>query len=246
MADAWALLQRRVRANAGAPFVTHVDLTTGARTELSAVSVANAASKIANALRQEYDLERGDVVALDLPAHWQRTTWCAGAWTAGCAISLSPHARARLIVTSEAADAGTLALLTEASPGAPVVAVSLHPFGLPISAALPGGVDDVTVVVRQQPDAYLFDPPDGDVPALVQSDGTVSQDEALGAARTLAAEWGLTAGGRLLAGPSLSPQDGLAAAFAVPLVADAAVVLVSGIGDLTVVEATEQVTSRAT
>ncbi len=57
--DVWSLLQRRRRDGAGAPLVTFVDAATGERTELSAVSLENAAAKIANALRDEYDLGPG-------------------------------------------------------------------------------------------------------------------------------------------------------------------------------------------
>ena len=211
--------------------MTHVDAASGTRTELSAASVANAAAKIANALRQEFDLEPGDVVALDLPVHWQRTTWIAGAWTAGCLISLAPDERARLVVTSAAATSDAVAGLIAAAPGAPVVAVSLHPFGLPIVDALPAGVDDVTITVRQQPDAYLFEPPDGSLMAMLTDTGAATtQDAALAQARALAQTWGLTAGGRLLAEQTVDPWCDYAAAFAVPLVADAAVVLVSGTG----------------
>ena len=225
--------------------MTHVDTTSGARTELSAASVANAAAKIANALRQEFALEPGDIVALDLPVHWQRTTWLAGAWTAGCAVSLAPAEGARLIVTSPGASPGSLAALVAAAPRAPVVAVSLHPFGLPIADALPSGVDDVTVTVRQQPDAYLFEPPDGSLPAMVDAGlPSLTQDAALAQARGLAEAWGLAAGGRLLAGQTAEPWSDYAAAFAVPLVADAAVVLMSGAGDSATVAAAEGTTAR--
>ena len=84
--DVWSLLQRRRRESAGAPLVTFLDAGTGERTELSAVSVENAAAKIANALRDEYDLGPGAAIGLRLPLHWQRSAWCAGAWTAGCVV----------------------------------------------------------------------------------------------------------------------------------------------------------------
>ncbi len=83
VSDLWTLLQRRRREGAGAPVVTYVDADAGERTELSAVSLENAAAKIANALRDEYDLGPGATIGLRLPLHWQRSAWCAGAWTAG-------------------------------------------------------------------------------------------------------------------------------------------------------------------
>jgi uncharacterized protein (TIGR03089 family) len=240
--DAWSLLQRRRQRAAGLPVVTGIDRS--GRTELSATSLENAAAKIANALRDEFDLEPGSVVGIDLPVHWQRTAWCAGAWTAGCAVAIDVEsgavARADLVVAS----ADRAQALVEA--GAPAVqAVSLHPFGLPIVEPLPAGVSDVTLVVRQQPDAYLFEPPHGALPALQSADGSLTQAEALDEARRLARSWGLAADGRLLVGPDLDPVPSWLAALAVPLAADASVVLTS-IGDPDGrIAGTERVTTTA-
>lgn len=237
MTDVWSLLQRRRRDGAGAPLVTFVDADTGERTELSAVSLENAAAKIANALRDEYDLDAGATIGLRLPLHWQRSAWCAGAWTAGCLVAPG-SAEADLVVTTAAeatARAGTVPRLA---------AVSLHPFGLPIAEPLPAGVDDVTLAVRQQPDAYLFDPPTATTAAFRTHDGVLDQAGVVELALARGAEWGLGPGGRLLVRDTAADEDGWLAALAVPLACRAAVVLVRGTGDTDRIEEQEQVTAR--
>ena len=79
MADVWTTLTARTRSDGGAPLVTSIDGSS--RVELSAVTLANAAAKIANALRGELGLEPGDAVRVDLPLHWQLAAWQAGIWT---------------------------------------------------------------------------------------------------------------------------------------------------------------------
>ena len=197
---------------------------TGERTELSATSLANAAAKIANALRDEFELDSGGRVGLHLPLHWQRACWLAGAWTAGCAVE--PHGvDVDLVVTGPAQAAELIAA------GVPRVAVvSLHPFGLPITDPLPPGAFDVTVAVRQQPDAYLHEPPSEGDDALVLEGARLSQDVVLARAEASAAAWGLEAGGRLLVDEGTAEPATWLAALAVPLVAAASVVLVGGDG----------------
>ncbi len=234
----WTLLQRRRRDGAGGPLVTFVDSTTGERTELSAVSLENAASKIANALRDEYDLGPGDTVGLRLPLHWQRSAWCAGAWTAGCIVE--PGSADADLVVATAAEAQAL------GGAAPVLGVvSLHPFGLPIAEPLPPGVDDVTLTVRQQPDAYLYDPPTPGSPALRRGDAVLDQSGLVALALERGAEWGLEAGGRLLVHETVAEDDGWLATLAVPLACRASVVLVRGDGDLERIAEQERVTAWA-
>lgn len=237
MTDVWTLLQRRRRVGAGSPVVTFVDADTGERTELSAVSLENAAAKIANALRDEYDLGPGATVGLRLPLHWQRSAWCLGGWTSGCLVA--PGSAEADLVVATMAEAAALA-----GSGARLAVVSLHPFGLPIAEALPPGVDDVTLVVRQQPDAYLFDPPAGTTPALRVADRVLDQSALVELALARGAGWGLEPGGRLLVRDTAADEYGWLAAAAVPLACEASVVLVRGAGDIGWVEEQEHVTAR--
>ncbi len=235
------MLGARKRASGGLPLVTFVDVDRRERSELSATSVENAAAKIANALRDEYALEPGAVVALDLPLHWQRTVWCGGVWTAGCVVVIDAHdPAAELVVTVVDRLEGP-----GQSADRPRIVVSLHPFGLPIEGALPAGVTDATIAVRQQPDAYLFEPPAPTSPALVRADGTLlSHDGLLALARERATEYGLGPGGRLLVRESTDPADDWLCALAVPLAANASTVMVSGGGADAVVAEQEGITAR--
>lgn len=241
MVDIWTALQARVRANGGAPLVTYVDPATGERTELSATSTANAAAKIANALRDEFDLAPGDIVVIDLPLHWQRSTWCAGAWTAGCvtAPASAPAAtQASLVVTTpDRAEPWT-------SGSAPVVAVSMHPLGLPITEPLPAGVEDATLLVRQQPDAYLFDPPTDASPALQDEDRVWTHDEVMAAASELGVACGLAPGGRLLLLDGAGFAGQWLAPMAVPLAMSASVVLLRGSDEAPRVAEQERTTAQ--
>lgn len=250
MVDAWSLLQSRVRSSGAAPFVTYVDAGTGERTELSAVSVANAAAKIANAIRGEFDCEPGEILDLDLPLHWQWTSWCLGTWVAGCEVrpQCPPASDASVTVTTL-----DRARLRDAERSRVVVA-SLHPFGLPITEPLPPGVEDATIIVRQQPDAYLFDPGAGDAAALVLGDTSGTQDEVLERARGLADAVGVRRGGRLLVPADRADLDGWLACAALPLAADCSIVIVRGSADdgtpgaasVKSIALQEQVTARLT
>lgn len=236
VADVWTVLRARARTSAGAPLVTYLDPARGERVELSAVSVENAAAKIANALRDTFDLEAGATVGLHLPVHWQRAAWCAGAWTAGCVVV--PEGTDVDLLVSGPDEAAALA-----SRGR-VAVVSLHPFGLPLDGELPPGAEDVTVAVRQQPDAYLYEPPDAGSAALLTEDGVVDQGVLLERARDLGVRWGLETGGRLLADDAVRGTEAWLAALAVPLACSAATVLVRGDGAAAVDP--ERITARAT
>ena len=239
MTTIWALLQQRRRAAAGAPVVTFVDAD-GARVELSATSLENAAAKTANALADEFDLEAGARVALLLPVHWQRAAWLAGCWTAGCEVRLPSG-------PDDADDADLLVTTADALPAnrsrPPVAAVSLHPLGLTVPGSVPAGVLDATVVVRSAPDAFLGVPPAGTSAAIEMGGTVIDQAHVVDLAQTKAAAWGLAPGGRLLVGPGADPLDAWLAALAVPLATTASVVLVDGEHDLDRLAAQERVTA---
>jgi len=234
MSPVVSALSARTRRNPGAPLVTFIDQGSGERTELSATSLANAAAKIANALRDEYELEPGSRIALLLPVHWQLAAWLAGAWTAGMVVTTDSTADVDLVVTTAQAAAGL---------GRAAALVSLHPFGLPLVGATPAGTHDVTLAVRQQPDAYLFDTPPGSAPALLIDAVEVSGQDVWDAAAGLARTWGLHASGRLLVTSEDLGRAELLAALAVPLAADAAVVLAPGATELDSLRKSEGVTA---
>ena len=238
MSDVWTLLRTRAREAGGAPLVTYVDTASGARTELSATSLENAAAKIGNALRDTFDLDSGSSVGLFLPTHWQRAAWCGGAWTAGCVIDPGS-------VDVDLVVAGPLEAVA-LDAGRDIAVVSLHPFGLSITDPLPPHAEDVTLAVRQQPDAYLFDPPRGSDAAL-RSPGSgdlIDQAAVLDHARERGEAWGLVPGGRLLVDDAIVGLDAWLAVLAVPLACRASVVMVSG--EAASVAEQERVTAVAT
>lgn len=155
-----AVLDRLLRADPGRPLVTFYDHASGERTELSVTTYANWVAKTASLLAEEYDLERGDTVRVDLPTHWLGPVVLGAAWTVG------------LVVTGDdAPDAvvcGPVALARWAGRAGevPVVATALHPLGLRFADPLPPDVHDLGVEVWSQPDAFVAaDPPGEDDPA---------------------------------------------------------------------------------
>ncbi|MGA0209102.1 MAG: TIGR03089 family protein [Candidatus Nanopelagicales bacterium] len=140
-----ALVARR---DPSQPFITH--LSVDGRVELSGASVRNGAAKIANALIDEFDLRPGDAVGVHLPWHWQRITWLLGIWSAGCTVVPGGGEECDLLVAGPTEAIGL--------PGT-VHVISTHPWGMPLDAAaaaqLPPGIEDVTDLVRSQPDEQL-------------------------------------------------------------------------------------------
>jgi uncharacterized protein (TIGR03089 family) len=135
--------------------------TRGERIELSGRVVANWVAKAANLLADELGVERGDVVVLDLPAHWRALYWALATWRAGAVVSPEPDARAVVVVTDRPQE-------TPIAPGARVVAVSLPALARGWAGrALDGAVDEAADLLAQ-PDVFEpFDEPDDGDDALV-------------------------------------------------------------------------------
>ncbi len=77
------VLARELRADPGRPLVTFYDFATGERVELSMATYANWVAKTASLLVEEADLERGQRLLVDLPAHWLTPVFLGAAWTVG-------------------------------------------------------------------------------------------------------------------------------------------------------------------
>ena len=120
---------------------------------------ANWVAKAASLLVEEHDLERGDVLLVDLPSHWLGPVFLGAAWTAGLAVAFPSSG-----VAPDAVVCGPASLATWAprADDLPVLACSLLPMGVRFAEPLPPGVHDVGVEVWGQPDAFTpYDPPDG-------------------------------------------------------------------------------------
>ncbi|AHH21109.1 putative ATP-dependent ligase [Nocardia nova SH22a] len=150
-----ALLGPILAREPAAPRITHYDDSTGARIELSALTLANWAAKTANMIRDEFGLAPGARVAVLLPAHWQTAAVLLGCWWAGTEVVLRPDADAELALA-------WAPRLDETADIAEVAALSLDAMGGPVRD-LPPGVTDFATSVRGHGDQFR---PAGAGPAL--------------------------------------------------------------------------------
>jgi uncharacterized protein (TIGR03089 family) len=215
-----ALLESERRRDAGRPLVTWYDETTGERVELSVATYANWVAKTASLLVEEHELERGDVLRVDLPLHWLTPVFLGAAWTAGLVVSQDDGAPDAVVtgpagVDRWAASAGDI----------PVLACSLLPMGVRFADPLPTGVHDVGLEVWSQPDAFVASDPPGEDDVAVSAGGAVTTHAELWSAA--AAGSLLTDGGRLMvaANPASPPE---LATFTEPLARRGSVVFVVG------------------
>ncbi|MEV0684631.1 TIGR03089 family protein [Nocardia sp. NPDC050378] len=184
-----ALLDPILERDPAGPRVTWYDDATGARIELSGLTLANWAAKTANLIRDEFALTPGARVAVLLPAHWQTAAVLLGCWWAGTEVVLSPDPDADLALVAPDR-------LDDADGVDEVAVLSLDAMGTPVRD-LPVGVTDFATAVRVHGDQFL---PGGFRAAL---DG-MSVGEVLDAAKKSAALQGISAGDRVL---SSAPWD---------------------------------------
>ncbi|HEY5856576.1 MAG TPA: TIGR03089 family protein [Aldersonia sp.] len=177
------LLEPILTRDPAGPRITFYDDATGARIELSAVTLANWAAKTANLLRDEFAVQPGTRVAVLLPAHWQTAAALLGCWWAGADVVLEPDPDAEVaLVTAERLD--------DVADVAEVAALSLDAFGMPVRD-LPVGITDYATSVRAYGDEFL---PAGAGPALAG----IAVADVLAAARAAAARQGLSETDRVL------------------------------------------------
>jgi uncharacterized protein (TIGR03089 family) len=171
------------------PRVTYYDDASGARIELSGLTLANWAAKTANLIRDEFGLSPGARVAVLLPAHWQTAAVLLGCWWAGTEVVLGPDPDADLALA-------TAQRLDDTDGVAEVAALSLDAFGMPVRD-LPIGITDFATSVRVHGDQFL---PRG---AGVALDG-MPVSEVLAEAKKSAMRQGFSEGDRVL---SSAPWD---------------------------------------
>ena len=171
-------LRRRTSTAGADPLVTYYDLETGERTELSAISFSNWVDKTCHLLTDEYGLDLGDVVQLDVarthPGHWITACLELACWRLGVTVAVDDGAGARLVV------AGPMywpAMEVAARLGADLLACSLHPLGLPFAERVPEAAADYALEVRGQPDQYAAVPVPPDQTAWRSAEATLSQAE---------------------------------------------------------------------
>jgi hypothetical protein len=116
------LLAGELRRDPGRPLVTSYDETTGERVELSVATVANWVAKLGNAMTDEWALDSGDTVSVDLPPHWVGAVASLAVWAVGADL-VDAHRPATAAVT-----VGLAPELTDRS-----LVVTLAPMGLDLS-----------------------------------------------------------------------------------------------------------------
>ncbi len=194
------------------PRITYYDDATGARIELSALTLANWAAKTANLVRDEFGLSPGARIAVLLPAHWQTAAVLLGAWWAGAEVVLHADPDAHIaMVTPDRLD--------EVSDVPEVAALSLDPMGRPVPD-LPLGVTDFATSVRVHGDQFH---PAG--AGLAVDGATVA--EVLAAAKASAADQEITAADRVLSSTPWTNQATLIDGFIAVLSAGATLVQVA-------------------
>ncbi len=216
------LVTQRLRTDPGQPLVTAYDDASGERTELSVTTYANWVNKTANLLTEELDLEAGDTLLLDLPAHWLVPVFLGAAWSAGIAVTDTPEVEHSVVVCGPDTVAG--------HRGADVVvACSLRPFAVRFPEPLPEGVLDYGLLWPGQSDYFLgLTPPTPDTVAWVSTGRARTQSELLEAAGSLEHQPGV----RLLTDLSPAAEAGVPA-FLAPLVHGGSLVLLRHAADAT-------------
>ncbi|WP_019816516.1 TIGR03089 family protein [Saccharomonospora saliphila] len=209
------LLRPLLSSSAARPLITHYDDACGSRVELSAATLANWGAKTANWLVEEWDVEPGDAVSVDLPAHWQTAGVLLGSWWCG----------AHVVADADGATVGFTGPDSHPTTAEVTARVALDPLGRGLGTAPGDGSFDYLSEARVCGDEFSpLLPVGGDTPALLGR----TVDEVLATARERATALGIGAGDRVLSTRPWTLADGVLDAFLAPLAAGAHVVQVTG------------------
>ncbi|MBB3661909.1 uncharacterized protein (TIGR03089 family) [Prauserella sediminis] len=223
-------LLRPLLSSAARPAVTHYDDAVGSRVELSVATLTNWAAKTANWLVEEFDVEPGGPVAVDLPAHWQTAGVLLGTWWCGGHVVSDPDG-ARVAFTGPDGPTGI---------ADDTAVVALDPLGRGLGPqGAPNGAFDYLSDARTAGDDFTpLIPVPGDTAALLGD----TADDVLAAARVRAGELGIGSGDRVLSTRAWTLPDGVLDALVAPLAAGAHVVQVSNPAKLDAHRAAEAAT----
>jgi uncharacterized protein (TIGR03089 family) len=204
----------RRRVDPAGPLLTFYDDATGERIELSATTFAQWVAKASGLLRDVVGVQPGDVVAIDLPAHWLGAVLVQACWGIGAvaAPGADPSGAALAVAGPDGLDA---ALACDE-----VLAVSLRPLGGRFVDPLPVGVLDLAVEIAAMPDVFSGAPVGSHSP-LLEVDGDRQDAAALAALARV--RW--PAPRRVLTGLGTTTLDGVLTTLVGPLVTGGSVVL---------------------
>ena len=211
-----------VRRAGAAPLVTDLRAD-GGRIELSGRSLDNAATKALNLFADDLGLQPGARIGLLADPGWQCATVLVGAWWAGLTVEV-PTAAARapfpVVVVDPAHVAAGRTVADE------VLVMSDDAWGLPLGDRTPAGTQDLSALLRVQPDAPMVEPGQPPQEWLVVGGQRLNAGAVARSARELAVRWQLPAGGRLATSLATTTVEGLLALVAVPVVRGASVVVI--------------------
>ncbi|MBL0885884.1 TIGR03089 family protein [Myceligenerans indicum] len=161
-------LLERLQSDPGRPRLTWYG-DDGERIELSGAVLANWVAKTTNLLVEEYDVQPGSMVGVNLPVHWRTVTWALASWRVGATVVLLDGA-------PEDPAAGNLDVVVTDSPdswtgsSADLVVVSLPMLARRYDGDLPPGAVDAAAAVMTYADQIIYAPePDPGRPALTGS-----------------------------------------------------------------------------
>jgi uncharacterized protein (TIGR03089 family) len=206
-----------LRRDPGRPLVTFYDDATGERVELSWATMANWVNKAAVLMHDEMGVEHGDVVAIDLPTHWQGAVVVLACWTLGAVVGDDPAC-----ADHEVRLAGGGVDAASGSRSRPLV-LALRPMGAP------GHVEEDTVdfdrEVLGQSDAGpgLPLPAPSDL-AIVSKGVSMTHADVADAARRYCGASD-TAGARVLSTLPPSNHEGMLHVLSAAIISDGSVVL---------------------
>lgn len=162
--DIAALWRARAASDAGRPFLTYLDDTTGERVELSYTTFGNWLSKTANLLQDDLMIGQGERIALCAPPHWLTAVWAVAPLFVGAVVDPWGEAKSAHTVVA-GPDEGVLNAARDCSGER--LALSLLPLGRPFEV-VPDGFRDYSAEVRGFGDHFAaFSPPQPDTEALV-------------------------------------------------------------------------------
>lgn len=132
----------------------------GERVELSGAVLVNWVNKTTNLLVEEFDVEEGSSVRLNLPPHWRTIVWALATWRAGGTVVLDGQSdEVDVVVTDQP---------QRWPDAAEVVAVSLPALARVFDGELPPGAIDAAQAVMTYGDQLGYVPSDG---AEIELDG---------------------------------------------------------------------------